>query len=221
MADVKGQGSSTTSRRDKARATRRRMVEAAYRAFVAQGYSSTTMPSIAKDAGVAVQTLYFTFGTKADLLQAAYEYAVLGDDETPPHLRPQWQAYEAEPDLVRAVDLIVDGTLDVFERAAPLHAAAAGDTEARGRYEFNEGLRRAGFEQLVALLAAKHPLREGVTPQHARDVMLVVLGPPVYTQLTRDLQWSRAAAQGWIADALLEQLFGVRRSAHRRKGRAT
>lgn len=215
MADVKGGGPASTSRRDRARQTRRRMVEAAYRAFVTQGYGRTTMPSIAKDAGVAVQTLYFTFGTKADLLQAAYEYAVLGDDEIPPHLRAEWQAYQAEPDPVRAVELIVDGTLDVFERAAPLHAAAAGDTEARGRYEYNENLRRAGYEQLIAMLAAKHPLRDGMTPDRARDVMLVLLGPPVWTQLTRDLGWSREAARDWVTDALLDQLYGLRRNGSR------
>jgi AcrR family transcriptional regulator len=36
------------------------------------------MDAVAADAGVAVQTVYFAFRAKGDLLQAVYEHAVLG-----------------------------------------------------------------------------------------------------------------------------------------------
>jgi AcrR family transcriptional regulator len=59
-------------------ATRRRILDSALTAFVTRGYSSTTMDAVAADAGVAVQTVYFAFRAKGDLLQAVYEHAVLG-----------------------------------------------------------------------------------------------------------------------------------------------
>ena len=59
-----------TSRADKARANRRRMRAAALVLFTDRGYASTSMQAIAAEAGMAVQTLYFTFGTKSALLVA-------------------------------------------------------------------------------------------------------------------------------------------------------
>ena len=44
-------------RREQAEETRRRILAAARRLFVARGYGGTTMETIADDAGVAVQTV--------------------------------------------------------------------------------------------------------------------------------------------------------------------
>ena len=86
MADV---NPARPSRRDRARATRLRMIHAAQRVFIARGYAGARMIDIATEAGVAVQTVYFTFHTKAELLQACYELAVLGeDDPRPPPAQP-------------------------------------------------------------------------------------------------------------------------------------
>jgi AcrR family transcriptional regulator len=46
-------------------ATRHRVVAAAAPLFVRDGYVETTMAGIARAAGVAVQTLYLSFGSKA------------------------------------------------------------------------------------------------------------------------------------------------------------
>ena len=58
-----------TSRADKAQANRRRMRAAALALFTDRGYASTSIQAIADEAGMAVQTLYFTFGTKSALLK--------------------------------------------------------------------------------------------------------------------------------------------------------
>jgi AcrR family transcriptional regulator len=52
------------SRTERARQTRSRMVNSAKDLLVAQGYASTTMEQIAAAAGVAVQTVFYTFKTK-------------------------------------------------------------------------------------------------------------------------------------------------------------
>lgn len=195
------------SRREQARATRRRIVECAYAAFIEQGYSATTVESVARDAGVAVQTVYFIFRTKGDLLQAVYEHVVLGPDGVPPHLTPWWRTVERTDDVRVAVRVLVDGTVELLDRAAPLVWAVLGDPAAREGYRYNEELRRAGNEHLVTVLAAKHALRSGLSAVHARDVLLVLTGPQLYAQFARDLAWSRDEIAEWMTAAVLRELF--------------
>ena len=66
-------------RQAKAAATRARIIANAYALFCENGYRATTMDLIARRAGVAVQTVYFTFHTKDDLLKAVFEWTVLAD----------------------------------------------------------------------------------------------------------------------------------------------
>src|SRR5688572_16279805 len=66
MTHVKGR---TGTRRDRAQATRRRIVDRAHELFSELDYAGTTMEAIADAAGVAPQTVYYVFGTKARLLR--------------------------------------------------------------------------------------------------------------------------------------------------------
>src|SRR5688572_9667490 len=56
-------------RRQKALETRWRILDAAHAEFTVHGYHDTTMAAVAERAGVAVQTVYLGFGTKAGLLE--------------------------------------------------------------------------------------------------------------------------------------------------------
>ena len=199
-----------TGRKAQAAATRRRMMEAACRVFSAQGYGKTTMNAIAIEANVAVQTLYFTFHTKQALLQAAYEFAVLGPDPIPPHLSDWWLSVEADPNVGTAVASLVEGNLEVFRRAAPLVWAVHTDPDAHDVYRFNENLRREGFLILVEVLAAKHPLRPGLTRPHARDILSTLLGPPTYMLLTSESGWTIDEYRSWTIAAVLRELFDFR-----------
>jgi AcrR family transcriptional regulator len=211
VPDVKDE-SPRPSRREKAQATRRRIVEAALAAFTERGYAATTVESVAREAHVAVQTVYFTFHTKGDLLQAAYEHVVLGPHNTPPHQATWWRTVEQTPSVTIAVRALVDGTVELLQRAAPLVWAVLGDPTAREGYDYNEGLRRTGNEQLVRMLAAKHPLRDGLSATRARDVLLVLTGPQLYAQLARDLGWTSDEVADWMNDAVLRELFEVETS---------
>src|SRR5579859_4744164 len=66
--------------------TRRRIEEAAALLFTRDGYTATTMQAIASEAGVHVQTIYLTYGTKPALLAACAVRLVAGDEnpDTPP-----------------------------------------------------------------------------------------------------------------------------------------
>ena len=67
--------SRTRAQAERTRATRARIIAAATPLFVRDGYLETTMSGIAKAAGVAVQTLYLSFGSKVAVLEAALDAA--------------------------------------------------------------------------------------------------------------------------------------------------
>jgi AcrR family transcriptional regulator len=68
------------------------MIHAAQKVFACHRYAGARMIDIAAEAGVAVPTVYFAFHTKAELLQACYELALLGEDgPRPPPAQPWWR----------------------------------------------------------------------------------------------------------------------------------
>src|SRR5688572_3063810 len=112
MAAVK---SGKLSRSDRARQTRRRMLGSARDLFVAQGYTATTMERIADEAGVAVQTLYYSFGTKGQLLCEVVEVTAAGeDDAVPVAQRPWMQEMLAATSGPRVLALTVEHGADIF-----------------------------------------------------------------------------------------------------------
>src|SRR5579863_8453646 len=92
VADVKRPAAQKAppARRERARRTRQRMIRAAQELLVERGYAGTTMADIAARADVAVQTLYFSFHTKPELLNACFEAAVFGDDSPAPPPEQGW-----------------------------------------------------------------------------------------------------------------------------------
>lgn len=200
MADVK------TSRREKAARTRGKIIGAAHHEFLERGYHGATIASVAKRAGVAPQTVYFVFHTKAELISAVIDAAVMGESELPPQLTDWWRAMEAEPDPVEALRHFVRGASGAFERASALAvvltAAALTDDELRTRSEHHEELRRTGFRAVVEGLAAKGTLRPGLDVGTATDVLLTVYSDNTYHQLRTEHGWTEDQVVTWFADTL-------------------
>src|SRR5712664_2474883 len=68
---VKGKrGYNVSLRQEQAQLTRNRIIDAARRLLLVGTYSAVTMEEIAKEAGVAYQTVYAIFGTKIRLAEA-------------------------------------------------------------------------------------------------------------------------------------------------------
>lgn len=215
MLPVKPQGSAALPRRERARATRLRITKAASALFCDRGYTGTTMTDIAAAAGVAVQTVYFIFHTKNEVLSSTYELAVLGEgDPSPPARQPWYRSAIAEPDVRRAVRWVVEGAGDIVRRAAPLdlavRVAAESDPDVARFVLGNEQLRVDGYREVVEFLRAKSELRPELTPERAADLMLLLVGPAAYRALVSERGWSHAEWVDWTATAFLEQVFGVR-----------
>ena len=200
MADVK------ISRREKAARTRAAIVEAAHTEFLERGFHGATVVSIAARAGVASQTVYFVFHTKAELISAVIDAAVMGESDLPPELTDWWREMVAEPDAATSLRMFVRGAAAAFERAAAisvvLAAAALTDDELMVRHQQHERLRRTGFREVVAGLATKGRLREGLDVDGATDILLTVYGDATYHSFRTERGWSEDRIVDWLADAL-------------------
>ena len=214
MTPVKQPGHVSPSRRERARATRLRITEAAYALFCERGYLGTTMADIADLAGVAVQTVYFTFHTKSDVLGSTYELAVVGEgDPAPPQMQPWYASAVAEPDVARALRWVVEGAGEIVRRVAPLdivvRTAAESDPDTARVLSHSEQLRVDGYREVIDLLRAKSELRRGLTRERATHLLLLYVGPAVYRALVVDCAWTHAEWVDWTTATVLEQVFGV------------
>jgi AcrR family transcriptional regulator len=104
------------SRRERADRTRARMIEAAYRLFMRDGYDATTMQAVAEEAGVAVQTVYFTFRTKAGLLREVDTRAIPGGDQGLDWSQRIYRQLAEERNATRLIAMWVTATAAVLKR---------------------------------------------------------------------------------------------------------
>ena len=123
----------SSRRREQAAQTRRDIVTAAGTLFRERGYA-VSMPEIAAEAGVVVETVYRSFGTKAGLFRAVVEALLAGGAaraERPVEEREAIRALIEEPDPVRQVGMYAATQPGIHRRAGPilraLRDAKAGD----------------------------------------------------------------------------------------------
>ena len=212
MSDVKPRPGQ--ARRDRARATRHRIVDAAYRLFCQDGYPQTTMEAIATEAGVAVQTVYYVFRTKAALLREVIETAAAGQHDPPPVAQRPWtQQALASPDGRRALALAIEHGVDIYARVAPLgpaiRTAAATDPDIDAYWQGINETRRAGMDRLIASLAQHGQLRPGLDPRHATDILFVVCSHETFLGLTQGAGWTIPECKAWLYETLRHQLINT------------
>ena len=202
---------SSPTRRERAAATRERMLAAAHELFTTRGYTGTRMADVAAEARVAVQTVYFTFHTKAELLQACYERAVFGPHAAPPPEQPWYAALLAATDGAAAIGHFVAGNTEITARAGLLDdvvRSALHEPEAIAIHARSEQLRRMGYRGIAEHLAGRFGLRSGLDVDRATDVMLMLGDGATYRSLVLESGWSREAFEDWLTRTLTEALLG-------------
>jgi len=158
-----------------------------------------------------VQTLYFTFHTKDELLQEVHKRAVLGDDLRSPTEQNWFIEAAAEPDVKRAISLVVEATSVILGRVAPMlpvfHAVAA---DAAGAvFRKGEDRRRRDLRNLAELILGKAGTSERVRVDEAADLFFVLLGPETYRSFVLELGWTPQAWVHWTTKALVHDLCGT------------
>jgi AcrR family transcriptional regulator len=214
MTDVK------QSRKQRAAATRERILAAAYKLFADQGYLSTTMPEVAKAADVAVQTVYFAFRTKAALLEQVYAAAVLGPDSVRPLDSDWFRRAVKETDPGRSLATMVGGVLTVAARLAPLAATmdTIDDTDVRALWAQKEALRRELHRSYVEHLKKSGALRSGLSVDRATDLFLGLSSPALYQSMTAGHRWSHRQWAHTLTDLLAHSLLRDRSASPKDPG---
>jgi len=202
MSDVK-----TSPRRAKAARTRRAILDAACAEFIHRGYHGATITSIASRAGVAPQTIYFVFHTKADLVSAVIDDRVLGPDAPEdPQASAWWAAMTVASTATAVLKAFVEGAALLLERAAPVsevvRAAATTDDEVRTVHDKHDELQRAAYRRVIELTAGRGALGHGLTIDTATDVLLTLCGDGVWVQLTADRGWTTDRVVDWLLTAV-------------------
>ncbi|MFI2433185.1 TetR/AcrR family transcriptional regulator [Streptomyces sp. NPDC018693] len=202
------------TRAEKARRTRRRMLDAAAGLFAERGWAGTTVEDIARTAEVGVQTVYFTFGNKRALLKELLDTAIAGDLDPVATLdRPWAREVLDEPHPAAQLARQAAGARRILERAAPVlevvRGAATADPELAELWRNNQEQRHTVQLRFAEALTAKAggALRDGHDSASAADIALTVLGPETYGLLVTARGWSPARWERWAADALVRQLL--------------
>ena len=195
-----------TWRQRQAAETKKQIVRAARRLFVASGYAGTTVEQIAAEAGVAVATVYKAFGTKAAI---ARDLNDLIDEEA--GTTSLAGRIEAETDPARLIALTVARLRTQHERCGDIIAAirsgaavdaTLADVWAEGTRRYDDGIRK-----LTSKLRAEGALRPGIDQAQAAGLLSVLCSTEAFTDLTTRHGWTASQWETWTGSALRQLLL--------------
>ena len=199
-------------RQQAARHTRARIRDAAAALFVTQGYAATTMRQVANAAGVAERTVYAAFASKADLFGEVVGVTLTGD-ELPIAVadRPEFRQALTQRDPRRALELLVDYSTTLLERAGPLIMAGvrSSGADADMRRFDAEGAQAtaANARTMAEALVGLGALRSDLEVQQAADVLFALGSPHVHHLLRQLCGWSAEQYRDWLLDILTRTLL--------------
>ncbi|MEW6223008.1 MAG: TetR family transcriptional regulator [Chloroflexota bacterium] len=207
MRDVKAPSARRPTLRDeRAAVTRRRIADAARRLFRRDGYAATTLRAVAAEAGVAVQTVYAVYGSKAGILGALREGVV-----SQPEAGASFEAAMAEPSAERRLAL--------FARSIRLRWELTGDIVAINEdAAMADAAIRAGVAEAVAARwrgiarftrAIEDDLRPGIDVERSVALVHALTLYDLYAELVDIHGWTPDAYESWLAAALVREVLGT------------
>ena len=161
---------------------------------------------MAESAGVSQETIYKSFGSKAALLKAVYDVALVGDaEDVPLAARPEALAVieattpeasaQAYAELARTIAARTDPLLRVLLRSR------GSDRALEEFATITDGERLIGSRHWVGHWQAQGWLREDLTLDRAAEI-LWALNSPEPRWLLLDRGWSRDEFTRWLAETM-------------------
>ncbi len=210
MGTVKPRTYDSSRRRAQAGRTRRAIIDAARDRFLRDGYTATTIASIASDAGASPDTIYKSFGGKAALFTAVCAEALAGTGPVPAEQRSNaLQAKESDPaTLLRGLGTL---TSEVAPRIAPLllmlATVADSDPSVAELHAELEAARLTRMTHVARTVAGKAPLRSGRTVEETADIMWTYSSPELYRLLVLSRGWTAERYGQFVGDSLVDALL--------------
>lgn len=195
-------------REEQARATRAAVLAAAAELFTEHGYAATSMAAVAARAGVSAQTVYNAASSKPQLLKAAYDVALAGDDEPIPMAdRPEVRRLYALTDPAALLRGYAEMGRQLLERVGPLmlqlaNGAAAGDPDLVEHVRVTDAERAAGTLMVARRVEELGGLAPGLPVEVARDRIWTLNSVQVWHLLVAGRGWTADEYSAWIGDAM-------------------
>jgi AcrR family transcriptional regulator len=193
-----------THRQRQALWTQRLIVDAARGLFLERGYAATTMNAIAKEAGVAVSTVYAVYKNKRTILWAIREawHEQTGAREINAEASRQ-------PDPERRLEMVAHATRRQWETGGSVLAvyqgAAAADREAAAELEEALRGRRVALDRVVE--GMEETLRPDLPVDRAAAILRALCRAEVYRELVDESGWTPDEYEAWLGEALKDQLL--------------
>jgi AcrR family transcriptional regulator len=186
--------------------TQRVIVLEGARLFMQDGYHATSIAQIAAAAGVAVQTIYNSIGSKRDLLSRVLDFAAAGDHAPIPVPQFMREQSEGEPDPHRIIEQLVEFWQGALPRTAPIfrviREAAAIDPQAAALERERSRQRLRNYAHAAELLDRRGALRDGLTIEQAAAAIFAIGHPETYRSLVLDGSWDTGEWAAWTSTML-------------------
>jgi AcrR family transcriptional regulator len=206
MRPVKPQPShpELTLRAERAEVTRRRIMTAARHLFARDGYGATTLRDVAAEAGVAVQTVYAVYGSKAGILRRLRESAT-----SQPEAETAFRDGMRQRSAARRLDLFARSIRLRWELAGDIVAingdASMSDPSVRPEVEAVLVIRRNGITAVARSLETRY--RPPMDVARATAILDAFTLYEVYAELVDVHGWTADQFESWLAAALRSQLL--------------
>jgi AcrR family transcriptional regulator len=193
-------------RAEQAAQTRRAVLAAARELFASNGYAATTVAEIAREARVAVDTVYTTVGRKPALLREVLESAISGSDAAVPPMQREYVArVQAATSARDKITAYVAGLVEIQSRLAPvflaLRDAAGSDAESAALWKEIADRRATNMRQFAANLRGTGELRADLTDDDVADIVWSMNGTEYWVLLVGDRGWSPERFAAYLIDA--------------------
>ena len=216
---VKGQSSArtraydATGRAEKARASRRAVVDAARELLEEHGYAATTIAGVARRAAVSPESIYKGFGTKAALVKEVFDVTIAGDDEQVAVAdRPEAQDIREEPDVSTKLRLYAEGAAVRAGRSGRVQLAvrngASSDPAVGELWDRLQAERLHGMTMFARHLVGTDQLLGTIEVDEVRDVLWTCISVEVYDLLVLQRGWTLTAYADWMARTLISSIVG-------------
>lgn len=194
-----------------AEATRAAILEAARKLFTQRGWAPATIAAIAREAGVATETVYVHFRNKRAIVHALVVAAMRGAEPATPFMEQAGRReVERQTDPGRMIDAFAADLTTLVARGAPILAvirsAAEGNADMRDLYLDLHESRRRNLSRFVAMLAGIGGLRPGLDERTATDLVWSLGAPELFLLRTGIAGETVEAHRRWLA-AVLKRLL--------------
>jgi AcrR family transcriptional regulator len=210
-------------RRAQAEATRRDILDAAQRLFEANGYAATTMADIAKEAGVALKTVYLAFQTKSGLLRTLWNLLLRGDESDRSVAERRWyldvlDELDPERQLRLNAHNSATGKRRISAILEVIRSAAASDPDVAALWQRIQTEYHANQRAIVERLHERSHLQPELDVKQATDILWTINHPNTWQLLVVDQGWTPDQYEQWTGDLACAQLLADRRRPGRKRG---